>query len=72
MRHANRPVAAIPRWHAFNECIAIDIMILPDLKKDNFCVLVIVDMASDFTIAELIGAVKKPTAADVRSAFDRG
>eukprot|EP00972_Heterocapsa_arctica_P107580 15849080-Heterocapsa_arctica.AAC.1 len=29
-------------------------------------------MASDFTIAELIGAVKKPTAADVRSAFDRG
>eukprot|EP00959_Pyramimonas_sp_CCMP1952_P372650 7803608-Pyramimonas_sp.AAC.1 len=48
-RAAGRPTAAQPKVKDFNEAISMDFVIIPDPGKNMHVVLVIVDVASDFT-----------------------
>ena len=69
-RHANKPVAAMPKYRYFNEAITMDFMVMPDLEKNNHCILVIVDMATDFTVCKHVSQSSRPTAAGAAEAFD--
>eukprot|EP00959_Pyramimonas_sp_CCMP1952_P085257 1782691-Pyramimonas_sp.AAC.1 len=61
-RTAARPTAAQPKVKDFNEAISMDFMIMPDLDKNVHVVLVIVDVASDFTVAIYACPRSRPTA----------
>ena len=71
-RHASRPVAAMPRYKEFNEAITMDFMIVMDLVKNMHVILVIVDMASDFTVAVYVCPGSRPTAGLARKSFELG
>ena len=61
-RHANRPVAAIPRYRRFNEALTMDFMTIPDLTKSMHSVLAIIDIASDFCCLKYVNEGSRPTA----------
>jgi len=50
----------------------MDFMVIPDLDQVNHAVLVIVDLASDFTVAVYACEGSRPNAAAARKAFDQG
>lgn len=70
-RLRSRPAAAIPLYKHFNAAISMDFMIIPDVKKKMYCVLVIVHVASDFTAARCVCAGPHPNSAAARSAFEK-
>ena len=43
-RHANKPVAAIPRYRKFNDAFTMDFITIPDLNKGMHTALLIVDI----------------------------
>ena len=60
VRNLPRPVAAVPRYDKFNECVGMDICFLPCLKDVFHAFLVMVDSATHFTVAAYLASGEKP------------
>ena len=60
VRNLPRPVAAVPRYDKFNECVGMDICFLPCLKDIFHAFLVMVDSATHFTIAAYLTSGDQP------------
>ena len=60
VRNLPRPVAAVPRYDKFNECVAMDICFLPCLKDVFHAFLVMVDSATHFTVASYLTSGEQP------------
>ena len=69
-RHADRPNAARPKYSRFNEALTMDFMILPDVERQQHCVLVIVDIASDFVVCRYVCPGTHPTASQANLAME--
>ena len=59
-RNLPRPVAAVPRYDKFNECVAIDICFLPCLEDVFHAFMVMVDSATHFTVASYLTSGERP------------
>ena len=74
-RNVPRPVAAIPKYEHFNQCVAMDIAFLPCLNDVQHAFLVMVDQATHYMVAAYImsadgpGRPIKPDALSVKMAF---
>ena len=74
-RSVPRPVAAVPKYEHFNQCVAMDIAFLPCLQDIQHAFLVMVDQATHYMVAAYImsadapGRPIKPDALSVKNAF---
>ena len=74
-RSVPRPVAAVPKYEHFNQCVAMDIAFLPCLRDVQHAFLVMVDQATHYVVAAYImsaegpGRPIKPDALSVKNAF---
>ena len=74
-RNLPRPVAAVPKYEKFGECIAMDVAFVPCLNDHLHAFLVVVDMATHFTVASYLcsgenpGDTCKPTSEQTRRAL---
>ena len=74
-RSVPRPVAAVPKYEHFNQCVAMDIAFLPCLQDVQHAFLVMVDQATHYMVAAYImsaeapGRPIKPDALSVKNAF---
>ena len=74
-RNLPRPVAAAPKYERFGECIAMDVAFVPCLDDRLHAFLVMVDMATHFTVASYLvsgenaGETCKPTSDQARRAL---
>ena len=69
-RHAPRPAVATPRYQHFSDATTMDCMIIPDVNKSHHCVLVIVDVASDFTVAKYVCEGSRPRTEAAREVLE--
>ncbi len=60
VKNLPRPVAAVPRYDKFNECVALDICFLPCMKDVFHAFLVMVDSATHFTVASYLTSGERP------------
>ena len=77
LRHARtlpRAPARPPRTTEFNELVAMDAFTLTDLEGTQFAVLVIVDLASTYTVCRVMRDtnINNPTSKAASKAFDDG
>ena len=74
-RSVPRPVAAVPKYGHFNQCVAMDIAFLPCLQDIQHAFLVMVDQATHYMVAAYVmsadapGRPIKPDALSVKNAF---
>ena len=60
VRNLPRPVAAVPKYEKFGECIAMDVAFVPCIGDYLHAFLVVVDMATHFTIASYLCSGETP------------
>lgn len=76
-RPLGRPVAAVPKWKRFNECVGTDIAFIRAVRERQHAFLILMDPASDYIVAKYIMTSEgvrppKPTAQTVRRVFQDG
>ena len=59
-RNLPRPVAAVPKYEKFGGCIAMDVAFVPCLDDKLHAFLVMVDMATYFTVAAYLVSGENP------------
>ena len=75
VRNMPRPVAAVPKYQKFGECIAMDVAFIPCMGDVLHAFLVMVDMATHFTVTSYLcsgeapGETCKPNADETRKAL---
>ena len=77
VRPPARPIAGIPRYTRHSECIGIDVMFIPDMTDTFHAYLLIVDLATDYTVVQWMvegvgNRAPKPTAEQARRAMQEG
>ena len=60
VQNLSRPVAAVPKYERFGECIATDVAFVPFTGDCLHALLVVVDMATHFTIASYLCSGENP------------
>ena len=74
-RSPARPMAAIPKYDHFNQCVAMDIAHIPDQDDVMHSFLLMVDMATSYTLASYLcsgetpGRPKKPQSSQCRKSL---
>ena len=59
-RSLARPTAAVPNYTHFNQCVAIDIAHIPDQEDVMHSFLMMVDMATSYTLASYLCSGESP------------
>eukprot|EP00959_Pyramimonas_sp_CCMP1952_P201358 4210936-Pyramimonas_sp.AAC.1 len=70
------PIASLPKWIRFNQCLGMDVAYVPDFGGNVHAFLVMLDLATDFTALQWMinGGDRQPspTSAHAKIAFTEG